>query len=454
MIKISDDPLDLLSIHRFYENSNPYQRIGKVCGSRGSVYRINLSKATIGSCVEFVTEEGDKAEGEVIAIDNNQCLAMPYNNIIGINSETKVYLKNQTSIVSISEEIIGRIIDFKCEPIDGKGPIKGEHSSIRIFSDPINPMHREKISQPIETGINVVDFFCTVGKGQRISIMAGSGVGKSVMLGMMARNTNSDVNVIALIGERGREVLEFVNDDLSKEGLKKSVIIVATSDESPLIRTKLVYTAKAIAEYFRDMGKDVLFMMDSITRFAIAQREISLNAGEPPGQKGYTPSVFSSLPKILERDGIKKDSGSITGLYTVLVEGNDFDEPISDAIRAISDGHILLSRELANKNHFPSVDILESLSRLMDKIVSKEHMVVVSYVRDLLSKYRSNEEVISIGAYVKGSNIELDKAIEINKEINNIFRQDRINGKSYSLKDLFNIVVEILKKVEEKYKEE
>ena len=278
--------------------------------------------------------------------------------------------------------------------------------------------------------------------------MSGSGVGKSVLLGMVAKNTKSDINVIALIGERGREVLEFIKSDLGEEGIKRSIIVVATSDTSPLIRMKSAYVATTIAEYFRDKNKDVLLMMDSVTRFAMACREISLNAGEPPGQKGYAPSVFAKLPKLMERAGTKAGSGSITGIYTVLVEGGDMDEPITDAVRAISDGHIILSRELARRNQFPAIDVLSSLSRVMNKIVSKEHRIVSSHLKDLLAAYKESEDLINVGAYAKGSNPRVDKAIVIYDQVMLLLRQEQGLSEHHSLEGLFDMMVELARQAE------
>jgi len=288
----------------------------------------------------------------------------------------------------------------------------------------------------------------TAGKGQRFAIMAGSGVGKSVTLGMIAKNTSADINVIALIGERGREVLEFIENDLGPEGLARSVVIVATSDTSALIRMKAAYVATTVAEYFRDKQNDVLLMMDSITRFAMANREISLSAGEPPGAKGYTPSVFARLPKLMERAGTISTGGSITGIYTVLVEGGDMDEPIADSVRAIADGHIILSRELASRNQFPAVDVLASLSRVMNKVASREHRVVASHLRDLMAAYRENEDLITVGAYARGSNPKVDKALVIYDDLMNLLRQEQGMAQYLKIDELYDRMVELARKAE------
>ncbi len=441
--------IDLTTIHKAYEYSLPYQKIGKITSSKGMLFEANLSRAVIGSNVEFHTEFGETCLGEVVAINGPKCMVMPYDELPGINSETRIYLKGLTTIFKTSRSLLGRVIDFQGNPLDDKGPIVfDEYEERSIFGKQINPLQRPPITDSLETGVHAIDSFMTMGKGQRLAIMAGSGVGKSVTLGMIAQNTQADVNVIALIGERGREVLEFIENDLGEDGLKKSVIVVATSDQSPLIRMKAAYVATTIAEFFRDQNDDVLLMMDSITRFAMANREISLSAGEPPGQKGYTPSVFSRLPKLLERAGTLKNAGSITGIYTVLVEGGDTDEPISDAIRAIADGHIILSRELASKNQFPAIDVLQSLSRVMNKVVSKEHTIVSSHLRDLMAAYRDNEDLINVGAYAKGSNPKVDKAISIYPDLMELLKQLQSMSKFLKLDVLYDQMVEIARKAE------
>ena len=447
-IDIESSHLNLEVIHKNYEYATPYQKIGKVHATKGNLYEINLSRAVVGCTVEFVTEFGERSFGEVISINANKCLAMPYDDISGINSETRVYLKSLSTVIDVCDEMAGRVIDFQGNPIDGKGPIVGLTEKRSILGESINPINRPVIREPIDTGINAINCFMTAGKGQRLSILSGSGVGKSVLLGMIAKNTQADINVIALIGERGREVLEFIQNDLGEEGLKRSVVIVATSDTSPLIRMRAAYVATTIAEYFRDKNNDVMLMMDSITRFAMASREISLAAGDPPGQKGYTPAVFAKLPKLLERAGTKLGSGTITGIYTVLVEGGDIDEPISDAIRAIADGHIVLSRDLAARNHFPAIDVLGSLSRVMNKVVSKEHRIVASHLKDLLASYRESEDLISVGAYAKGSNVKVDKAMAIYEHLMTLLKQEVDIYERKSIDEVYDIMVELARKAE------
>jgi flagellum-specific ATP synthase len=438
--------LNLNKIIRHIENRIPYEKIGKIIGSRGMVYEAAVPRAVLGSNVEFIAENGERSLGEVVAIQGQNCMVMPYNEISGINSETKIHLKEIVTEIQISANMLGRVIDFQGNPMDGKGPIEGPYEKRSIFGTPINPLDRPPIREPLDTGINSINCFITAGKGQRLAIMAGSGVGKSVLMGMIARNTNADINVIALIGERGREVLEFIQSDLGEEGIKRSVVVVATSDTSALIRMKAAYTATTIAEFFRDQGQDILLMMDSITRFAMANREIALSTGEPPGQKGYTPSVFAKLPKLMERAGTKKGAGSITGIYTVLVEGGDMDEPIADAVRGISDGHIVLSRQLAARNHYPAIDVLASISRVMPKVSSKEHKIVASHLRDLLAAYKESEDLITVGAYARGSNPKVDKAIVVYDDIINLLRQQI--EESFTIEELFDRMLEIARKAE------
>jgi flagellum-specific ATP synthase len=445
---MSNDGLNFNSIIKEFETNTPYQNIGKILSSHGMIYEATLPRAVMGCCVELVTQSGETCLGEVVGIDGHKCKLMPYKDITGINSQTKVYLRDLTTTIKISESMLGRVVDFQGNPIDGKGPIDNRAGSETrsIFGEPINPLDRPPIREPLDVGVNAINTFITAGKGQRLAIMAGSGVGKSTLMSMIARNTNADINVIALIGERGREVLEFIESDLGVEGLKRSVVVVATSDTSALIRAKAAYTATTIAEYFRDQSQDVILMMDSITRFSMAQREIGMSTGEPPGQKGYGPSVFAKLPKLMERAGTKRGAGTITGIYTVLVEGGDMDEPIADAVRAISDGHIVLSRDLAAKNHFPAIDVLESISRVMNKVVTREHTIVAGHLRDLLASYKEAEDLISVGAYAKGTNPKVDKALVVYGDMVNLLQQRM--EESTSIEDLYDQMVEIARRAE------
>lgn len=438
--------LDFESIYTQMESSNPYTNIGKILSSHGLIYEAVLPRAVMGCQVEFETQIGEKCYGEVVGIDGSKCKVMPYSDIIGINSQTKITLKELSTSIEVCPEMLGRVVDFQGNPIDGKGPIRGKRENRSIFGEILNPLERPTIRKPLDTGVNAINAFLTAGKGQRVAIMAGSGVGKSTLMGMIARNTSADINVIALIGERGREVLEFIENDLGPAGLERSIVVVATSDTSSLIRSKAAYTATTIAEYFRDKGDDVLLMMDSITRFAMANREIGMSTGEPPGQKGYGPSVFAKLPKLMERAGTKKNAGSITGIYTVLVEGGDMDEPIADAVRAISDGHIVLSRKLAGRNHYPAIDVLESVSRVMGKVVSKEHKIIASHLRDLMSVYEETQDLINVGAYAHGTNPKVDKAILIYDKLMDVLKQDVDDPAN--IDDVFGHMLEIAREAE------
>lgn len=438
--------IDFSKISEAIQKNSPYQFVGKIISGQGLIYETILPRAVIGCSVEFVTQSMERCYGEVVAIEGNRCKVMPYEDLIGINSETKVYLKDLTTTIKVSTGMLGRVIDFQGNPIDGKGPILGEFSYRSIYGEALNPLERPTIRESLDTGVSAINTFITMGKGQRLAIMAGSGVGKSTLMGMLAKHTKVDINVIALIGERGREVLEFIESELGEEGLKNSVVLVATSDKNALIRAKAAYAATTIAEYFRDKNQDVLLMMDSITRFAMANREIGMSSGEPPGQKGYGPSVFAKLPKLMERAGTKKNSGSITGIYTVLVEGGDMDEPIADAVRAIADGHIVLSRALASKNHYPAIDVMQSVSRVMSKVVGKDHQIVASHLRDLMASYYETEDLINVGAYTKGTNPKIDKAIYIIDDIINLLRQHTED--SLNLPEALNRMIEIARKGE------
>ncbi len=349
-------------------------------------------------------------QAEVVGFSGNRILMMPLGELRGIAPGCHIAVRKESATVRVDDSILGRVIDAAGNPLDGKGPLlcKGERS---LYADPINPMTRARISKPLDVGIRAINGLLTIGQGQRIGIMAGAGVGKSVLLGMMAKNTTADINVIGLIGERGRELREFIEKNLGEEGMRRSVVVVATSDQSPLLRVRASYIATSIAEHFRDQGKNVLLMMDSLTRYAMAQREIGLSVGEPPATKGYTPSVFASLPRLLERAGTCAGKGSITGLYTVLIEGDDLAEPISDASRAILDGHLFLSRRLAGLNHYPAIDLLNSISRVMPDVVGPEHMKKANRFRELYATYREAEDLINIGAYVKGSNARIDASV-------------------------------------------
>ena len=360
---------------------------------------------------------------ETVGFRDQRILLMPLGELQGIAPGNRIFSLRQPAAIPVGEALLGRVIDGLGDPLDNLGELNCPER-ISLYRDPINPFLRRRIVSPIDLGIRSVNGLLTCGKGQRMGIMAGSGVGKSVLLGMMARYTRADINVIALIGERGREVREFIERDLGQEGLKRSIVVVATSDQPPLVRRRGAFLATAIAEYFRDLGRDVLLMMDSLTRFAMAQREIGLAIGEPPTSKGYTPSVFSLLPKLLERSGRDAGDGSITGLYTVLVEGDDLTEPIADAARSILDGHIVLSRRLADRNIFPAIDPLSSKSRVMIDVVRREQIQNAGELLNLMAAYQEAEDLINIGAYVDGSNPRIDRAITLHEKILNYLRQE------------------------------
>jgi flagellum-specific ATP synthase len=395
---------------------------------QGSVVRIvGLSAAVaefpapVGAVVEIEREVGKPALAEVIGFRDDLTLLYPYENLNGVRRGNRVRLRQTCRWIRVGQELLGRVVDSQGKAIDGR-PQPALTQRTELNRKPPPSMERPRIHEPLSTGIRSIDGLMTCGKGQRMGIFAGSGVGKSVALGMMARYTSADVNVIALVGERGREVNEFLERDLGKQGLDRSVVVVATSDEPALRRVQAAQTATAIAEYFRDEGKDVLLLMDSVTRFAMAQREIGLAAGEPPTTRGYPPSVFAMLPQLVERAG-RSAKGSITGFYSVLVEGDDPQEPISDTVRGLLDGHTWLSRKLAAKAHFPAVDVLESISRLMSDITSQAHRDAAQLVRELMAVYRDHEDLISIGAYRRGANRMVDLAIDMLDSINGFLRQ-------------------------------
>ena len=381
-------------------------------------------------CNIFPLKGKEPIIAEVVGFKDKKVLLMPLGEMEGIGPGSKVEALGTTLTVDVGEELLGRILDGLGNPIDGKEKVMGL-TSYSVVGKPLNPLERTRILEPLSLGLKCLDGLLTCGNGQRIGIFAGSGVGKSTLMGMIARNTQADINVIALIGERGREVKEFIDNDLREEGLKKSVLVVATSDQPPLVRMKGALLASAIAEYFRDQGKNVLLLMDSLTRFAMAQREVGLAIGEPPVTKGYTPSVFAALPKLLERSGTS-DRGAITGLYTVLVDGDDMNEPIADAARGILDGHIVLSRQLATQNHYPAVDVLASVSRVMPNVVSKEHRLKANEIKEVLAVYKEAEDLINIGAYAQGSNKKIDYAIENIEDINSFLKQEVDEGFEYN----------------------
>lgn len=397
---------------------------GKITEVVGLLVESTGPPSSVGDVCLILDRLGNEVgRAEVVGFRSERTLLMPLGTVEGITPGFNVITTKRPLMVPTGEKLLGRILDGIGRPMDNKGPLQnsGERP---VFSDIPDPLSRNRIENIFQTGVRVIDGMLTLGEGQRVGIFAGSGVGKSVLLGMMAKNCRADVNVIVLVGERGREVREFIERDLGPEGLARSVVIVATSDQPALIRLKASMVAASIAESFRDQGKRVLFMCDSVTRLAMAQREIGLTVGEPPAAKGYTPSVFAMLPQFLERAG-NSDKGSITGLYTVLVEGGDMDEPVADAARGILDGHILLSRDLAHKNHFPAIDVLQSISRCAADVIDDGHKAAVAQLRDMMALYHENEDLINIGAYEMGRNARVDRSIELHGPTEQFLRQGR-----------------------------
>lgn len=420
--------------------TDPYKVNGKVTDVVGLVITSNGPSAVIGEVCKVIDRNGDEVcKAEVVGFKEGKVLSIALGEINNISPQCEIVSTGKSFKVGVGEGLLGRVIDGLGRPIDGKGDV--DITGYRdIYAAPPDPMIRKRISQPLQTGVRAIDGLLTCGRGQRIGIFAGSGVGKSTTLGMIARNTDASVNVIILVGERGREVKDFLEKDLGADGLKRSVVVVATGDKSALLRIKSAFLGTTIAEYFRDQGHDVVLMMDSVTRFAMAQREIGLTIGEPPASKGYTPSVFALLPKLLERAGTS-DRGSITGYYTVLVDGDDMTEPVADAVRSILDGHIVLSRKLANKAQFPAIDPLQSVSRIMPDVVTKEHRRNASRFTEILANFNEAEDLINIGAYVKGSNPNIDLALTKIEDIKAYLKQDLAECTS------FNDAVQLLGRV-------
>lgn len=406
------------------EDLNPVLLEGRVRKVVGTVIEGNGPSMPLGGiCQVYPPRYAAPVLAEVIGFRENSLLLMPLCSCDGIEPGSRIVARKYQASVHVGFDMLGRVLDGLGEPIDGGEPIRYT-KTMPLYARPLNPLKRARIKEPLDVGIRAINSLVTLAKGQRAAIMAGSGVGKSVLLGMMARFTKADVNVIALIGERGREVKEFIERDLGIEGLKRSVVVAATSDTSPLIRMRGAYLATAIAEFFRDNGKDVLLMMDSITRFAMAAREVGLASGEPPSNKAYPPSTFAHLPRLLERAGTNGRKGSITGLYTVLVEGDDMNEPIADAVRSIVDGHIVLDRSLASRGHYPAIDVLSSVSRLMNDVVGQEHLGYSKKFRALLADYARIEDLVNLGAYKRGNNKKADYAVDMIDKLNAFLRQD------------------------------
>ncbi len=430
-----------MKIEKFREiiwNSSLISQKGKVDKVIGMTIEAVGINASIGEICRIYNGSGGYILSEVVGFRNERVVIVPYDDIDGISPGSLVEAMHDVLQVKVGDELKGRILDGLGRPMDGQGELKNT-VNYSVKGTPSNPLTRPRISQRINMGVKAVDSLLTIGVGQRIGIFSGSGVGKSTLLGMIAQNVEADINVIALIGERGREVKEFIERDLGEQGMERSVVVVATSDQPAMVRLQCAYVATAIAEYFRDCGKKVILLMDSLTRFAMAQREIGLATGEPPVARGYTPSVYALMPKLLERSG-NFDKGSITALYTVLVEGDDVNEPISDTFRGIVDGHIVLSRTIAMRNHYPAIDILASISRVMNEIVDDEHLELANSMRRILSVYYQNYDLVTIGAYKSGTNPELDDAIN---------RIDRINDFLMQRKTLaytFEETMELMKK--------
>lgn len=421
-------------------NMDTVSHIGKIENIVGMAIEASGDKATIGDIGMIYSESSDRhIPAEVVGFRDSKILLMPYENISGISSGSFIRNTGNQLKIPVGDGLKGMVIDAMGQPIDLGVQFKPDGHRY-VDSNYTNPLTRPPIREKLEFGVKAIDGLLTIGKGQRVGIFAGSGVGKSTLLGMIAKNVKADINVIALVGERGREVREFIEKDLGEEGLARSVLVVATSDQPAMMRLKCPMVATAIAEHFKDQGKDVLLMMDSLTRFAMAQREVGLAIGEPPIARGYTPSIYAEMPKLLERTG-RFENGSITGVYTVLVEGDDTNEPIADIVRGILDGHIVLSRRLANENHFPAIDINASISRLMSTIADAEHQALASKLRDISSIYAKNLDLISIGAYKAGTNMKLDYAISKIDRVNRFLKQG-VN-ESFTMQDTIGQLAEI-----------
>lgn len=414
--------IDFEKYHRALETTDLVKVIGKVIQVVGLIIEAQVQGVSVGDlCSIFIEKEGREAFAEVVGFKEARVLLMPLGSTSGIAPGSKVVAAGHPLMVKAGPQFLGRVLSGLGDPIDGKGPIAvGEERS--LFAEPPDPVKRPRVNEILKVGVRAIDGLLTIGRGQRMGIFSGSGVGKSTIMGMIARNAEAEVNVIALVGERGREVRDFIEESLGEEGMKKSVVVVATSDQPPLIRLKAAFVATAIAEYFRDKDNKVILMMDSVTRFAMAQREVGLAAGEPPTTRGYTPSVFALLPKLMERSGTSI-IGSITAFYTILVEGDDFNEPIADQCRSILDGHIILSRDLAARNHYPAINVPQSVSRIMTNLVTDKHKAAAAKLREVLARYSEAEDLINIGAYVKGSNPKIDYALSKIDQVNELLKQ-------------------------------
>lgn len=415
-------PLDLDVYYQALAGASLIKLHGKVTQVIGLLIESEGPSVNMGElCIIYPPGAGTPVNAEVVGFKSNKVLLMPLGDMSGIGPGCEVRGTGGPLKVKVGPSLLGRVLDGLGNPIDGKGPLE-VMEEVPIYNDPPNPVTRPRIQDPVSTGVRALDATLTFGQGQRLGIFAGSGVGKSTLLGMVARYTSADINVLALIGERGRELRDFIENSLGEEGMKRSVVVVATSDQPALVRIKGAYVGTAVAEYFRDRGFNVMLMMDSVTRFAMAQREVGLAVGEPPATKGYTPSVFALLPKLMERSGTS-DRGSITGIYTVLVEGDDMNEPVADTVRSILDGHIVLARRIAAQNRYPAVDVLESVSRLFPEVASREHQQAAGKLREVLAVYKEKEDLINIGAYQDGSNPQVDYAKHMYPSVINFLKQ-------------------------------
>ncbi len=413
--------IDLSSLTNKIDDFEITSNFGRIKRVVGLIIESEGPQASIGE-ICLIKTATKTITTEVVGFDNNRVLLMPIGEMEGINPGARVVATGEKLKVKVGHGLLGQILDGLGKPLQKNGRMQSGFTEVPVMAAPPDPLMRERIKEPLSLGIRCIDGLLTCGRGQRVGIFAGSGVGKSTLMGMVARNTEADINVIGLVGERGREVKDFIERDLGEEGLKRSVVVVATSDKPALVRVKAAHVTTAIAEYFRDQGLNVLMMMDSVTRVAMALREVGLAVGEPPATRGYPPSVFAELPKLLERTGTN-ESGAITALYTVLVEGDDFNEPISDTVRGILDGHIGLSRDLAAKNHYPAIDVLDSVSRVMTEIAVQEHQQAAGEFKRMLSDYREAEDLINIGAYQAGSNPAVDRALAKIKDMRDYLQQ-------------------------------
>jgi len=431
--------LDFSKYRTTLEEIDPLQYSGFITSISGLAVEASGPPSKIGDICEIHPRGGGVLRAEVVGVGNGNAILTPYGRLEGVGLSDRVEYKGLSLEVPVGRQMIGRVLDALAMPMD-EGPPPVPEAYYPVEAAPPNPLARERIHDVMPLGVKAIDGLLTVGRGQRLGIFAGSGVGKSTLMGMIARSAVSDVNIIILVGERGREVRDFIEKDLGKEGLARSVLLIATSDMSALLRLKCALVGTAIAEYFRDQGKHVLLLMDSLTRFSMAQREIGMASGEPPVSRGYPPSVYAMMPKLLERSGTS-DKGSITGLYTVLVEGDDMNEPIADTARGILDGHIVLSRSIANANRYPAIDVLQSVSRVMPDIVSKEHRAAAGKIRSILETYRGAEDMINIGAYKKGASAAIDAAIDSYPDVLNFLKQGV--EEKFAFEDTISILTKI-----------